>query len=141
MYRVSGVRLQSAALPYRIGGTGRPEILLVTSTRSRRWTIPKGRAEPHLSLADNAAKEALEEAGIVGAVALRCSGTFRTTKRVGRDDVVIEVWVYLLRVTSALDDWPEKGQRQTKWVSCAEAARLLREPLLRSLCRRLSEVR
>ncbi len=141
MYRVSGVRLQSAALPYRIGGAGRPETLLVTSTRSRRWTIPKGRAEPHLSLADNAAKEALEEAGIVGAVALRCSGTFRTTKRVGRDDVVIEVWVYLLRVTGALDDWPEKAQRRTKGVSCAEAARLLREPLLRSLCRRLSEVR
>ncbi len=50
------------------------------------------------------------------------------------------VWVYLLRVTAALEDWPERGQRRTRWVSCAEAARLLREPLLRSLCRQLVEL-
>ena len=138
-YCISGAHLQSAALPYRVGGAGRPEVLLVTSARSGRWTIPKGRAEPHLSLAANAAKEALEEAGIVGAVAPRSSGAFRTTKRVGQDEIVIEVWVYLLKVTGALDDWPERGRRRVKWVSCDEAARLLREPLLRSLCRRLSE--
>ena len=139
-YCVSGVHLQSGALPYRLNEAGRPEVLLVTSARSRRWTIPKGRAEPHLSLSDNAAKEALEEAGIVGAVAARSSGTFRTTKRVSDGEIAIEVWVYLLRVTAALDDWPERRQRRTRWVSCAEAARLLREPLLRSLCRQLVEL-
>ena len=134
MYSVSGVRLQSAALPYRIDRTGRLEILLVTSARTKRWTIPKGCAEPHLTLAENAAKEALEEAGIVGAVASRSSGMFRATKRVADGVVAIEVKVYLMKVTGTLEDWPEKGQRRIKWVSCVTAARLLREPLLRHLC-------
>jgi 8-oxo-dGTP pyrophosphatase MutT (NUDIX family) len=93
-----------------------------------------------LSLAENAAKEALEEAGIVGAVASRSSGTFRTTKRIGGGVITIEVWVYLLRVTGVLEDWPEKRQRRIKWVSCSEAAQLLREPLLRHLCLQLNEV-
>jgi 8-oxo-dGTP pyrophosphatase MutT (NUDIX family) len=140
MYSVSGVRLQSAALPYRIDRAGQPEILLVTSARAKRWTIPKGRAELHLTLAENAAKEALEEAGIVGAVAARSSGMFRATKRVADGVVTIEVRVYLMRVTGTLEDWPEKRQRRTKWVSCATAARLLREPLLRHLCLQLGEV-
>ena len=139
MYCVSGARLQSAALPYRFDGAGRPEILLVTSARTGRWTIPKGSVEPHLSMAENAAKEALEEAGIVGAVALRSSGAYRTPKRAGRGEIAIEVWVYLLRVARRLDDWPEKRERRVRWVSCATAARLLKEPLLRALCRQLSE--
>jgi 8-oxo-dGTP pyrophosphatase MutT (NUDIX family) len=140
MYCVSGVRLQSAALPYRVDRAGRPEVLLVTSARAKRWTIPKGRVELHLSLAENAVKEAREEAGIVGAVAPRSSGTFRTTKRAGGGVIAIEVRVYLLRVTGALEDWPEKRRRRIKWVSCMAAARLLREPLLRHLCLQLNEV-
>jgi len=140
MYSVSGVRLQSAALPYRIGRTGRPEILLVTSARTKRWTIPKRCAEPHLTLAQNAAKEALEEAVIVGVVPPRSSGMFRATKRVADGVVTIEVRVYLMRVTGTLEDWPEKRQRRTKWESCVTAARLLREPLLRHLCLQLGEV-
>src|SRR5258706_5039545 len=133
MYSVSGVRLQSAALPYRIDRAGRPEILLVTSARAKRWTIPKGRAELHLSLAENAAKEALEEAGIVGAVASRSSGMYRAAKRVAGGVVTIEVRVYLMRVTGTLEDWPERRHRRTQWGSCATAAPLLREPLLRHL--------
>ena len=111
MYSVSGVRLQSAALPYRIDRAGRPKILLVTSARAKRWTIPKGRAELHLTLAENAAKEALEEAGIVGAVASRSSGMYRAAKRVAGGVVTIEVRVYLMRVTGTLEDWPERRHR------------------------------
>src|SRR5438132_14328494 len=108
MYCISGVHLQSAALPYRLDEAGKPEVLLVTSARTKRWTIPKGCAEPHLTLAENAAKEALEEAGIVGVVAPRSSGMFRATKRVADGVVTIEVRVYLMRVTGTLEDWPEK---------------------------------
>jgi hypothetical protein len=52
---------------------------------------------------------------------------------------IIEVWVYLLEVTEVLPDWPEKGKRTTRWVSCEFAARHLREPVLTHLCHRLAQ--
>jgi len=139
MYRVSGAHIQSGALPYRVDKAGRRQVLLVTSARSRRWTIPKGKVAPGLSLAENAAKEAIEEAGVVGKVAARPAGSYRAIKRVGASRTIIDVWVFFLAVTATLDDWPEKRHRRIKWVSPATAARLLREPLLQRLCRRLGE--
>ncbi len=65
---------------------------------------------------------------------------YRAAKRVAGGVVTIEVRVYLMRVTGTLEDWPERRHRRTKWVSCATAARLLREPLLRHLCLQLAEV-
>jgi hypothetical protein len=35
-------RVQYGALPYRVRGRARPEIMLVTSRETRRWIIPKG---------------------------------------------------------------------------------------------------
>lgn len=137
MYRVSGAQIQSGALPYRVDKAGRRQVLLVTSARSSRWTIPKGKVAPGLSLGENAAKEAMEEAGVIGRIAARSAGTYRAIKRLGAGKTVIDVWVHLLEVTATLEDWPEKGQRRIKWVSPAAAARLLREPLLQRLCRQL----
>jgi len=139
MYRVSGAQIQSGALPWRVDKAGRRQVLLVTSARSSRWTIPKGKVVPGLSLAENAAKEAMEEAGVVGKVAARAAGSYRAIKRVGTSGIVIDVWVFLLAVRKTLDDWPEKGHRRIKWVSPATAGRLLREPLLQRLCRELDE--
>jgi 8-oxo-dGTP pyrophosphatase MutT (NUDIX family) len=131
-------RLQSGALPYRLTAEGGAEVLLITTGKSKRWSIPKGRAEPHLTLAANAAKEAFEEAGIRGEISPAAMGMFRSIKRARAGHVVIEVWVYLLRVTEQVDNYPEKGRRRLAWVSCAEAAQLLNEPLLRDLCTQIS---
>ena len=139
MYSVSGAQTQSGALPYRIDKAGKRQVLLVTSARSSRWTIPKGNVEPGLTLAENAAKEAMEEAGIAGRVGPRPAGTYRAIKRLSGGKITIEVWVFLLQVTTTFDDWPEKRWRRIKWVSPATAARLLREPLLQQLCRHLGE--
>ncbi len=114
-------------------------MLVLTTSKGKHWGIPKGRVEPHLSFGDNAAKEAFEEAGIRGEVAANSAGMYRTTKRLIACETVIEVWVYLLNVTQTLDDFPEKGRREIRWVSCDEAARLLREPLLVKLCHELAE--
>jgi len=139
MYRVSGAQIQSGALPWRVDKAGRRQVLLVTSARSSRWTIPKGKVVPGMSLAENAAKEAMEEAGVVGKVASRAAGSYRAIKRDGTRRTTIDVWVFLLVVRRTLDDWPEKGHRRIKWVSPATAGRLLREPLLQRLCRELEE--
>jgi len=131
--------LESGALAYRLDRKGEPRVLVLTTTKGKHWGIPKGRTEPHLSFGDNAAKEAFEEAGIRGEVAANSAGMYRTTKRLPGTETVIEVWVYLLKVTQTLDDFPEKGRREIKWVSCDEAAQLLREPLLAKLCHELAQ--
>jgi 8-oxo-dGTP pyrophosphatase MutT (NUDIX family) len=130
-------RRQSAALVYRVDPAGRRRVLLITGRKSKRWGIPKGNAEPSLSLSENAAKEAFEEAGVKGQIGGIAVGTFHTSKRAWLGSTTLEVSVFLLRATKSLDDWPEKRQRRRQWVSCKEAAKVLREPVLVDLCRRL----
>ncbi len=61
-------RRQCAALPLAEAG-GETLEMLVTSRETRRWVLPKGRAEKRLALHEAAAKEAFEEGGIVGGAA------------------------------------------------------------------------
>lgn len=114
---------------------------MVSKSRSRQWGIPKGDVEPHLSFAENAAKEAFEEAGVKGRISSSSVGMFRATKRTRdrRGRYIVEVWVYLLEVTESFTKWPEKGKRQIQWVPCHTAAARLREPVLADLCRRLAQ--
>jgi 8-oxo-dGTP pyrophosphatase MutT (NUDIX family) len=133
--------LESGVLAFRYEGTGEPQVLLISKKRSKKWGIPKGRIPPHLSFPESAAKEAFEEAGVIGRVSASAVGMFRAEKS-GANPLttqIIEVWVYLLEVTEALPDWPEKGKRAMRWVSCEAAARQLREPVLTHLCHRLAQ--
>jgi 8-oxo-dGTP pyrophosphatase MutT (NUDIX family) len=139
MPREIAVSLQSGVLPFRIDKRGRIRVLLVTTGPRGRWGIPKGTAEPELTLRQNAAKEAFEEAGISGTVAPYAAGSFRTTKRRGLAERFIEVWVYLLQVEDVAKEWPEKARRRTKWMKPEEAAEVLREPLLTRLCLELKQ--
>ena len=130
--------LESGALAYRLDRRGEPRVLVLTTSKGKQWGIPKGRIGPCLSFGDNAAKEAFEEAGVLGEVAANSAGMYRASKRLPAGDTVIEVWVYLLKVTGTLADFPEKGRRELKWVSAREAAKLLREPFLAKLCQELA---
>jgi 8-oxo-dGTP pyrophosphatase MutT (NUDIX family) len=83
-------RVQYAALPYRLRPRRSAEVMLVTSRDTQRWIIPKG--WPHKGKAphDSAAREAFEEAGVLGVVEKRSVGSFRYA--------------------------PEKDQREVKWL-------------------------
>jgi len=136
-----GAMLESGVLAFRREHNGEPLVLLISKRRSKKWGIPKGRAEPHLSLHENAAKEAFEEAGVLGYIAPSSVGMFRAEKATANPlrKQVIEVWVYLLEVTETLPDWPEKEKRTIRWVTCEVAAQQLREPVLAHLCHRLAQ--
>ena len=139
--RATDVTLQSGALPFRMRKDGKAEVLLVTTGPRQRWSIPKGKAEPYLRLDQNAAKEAFEEAGALGKIASLACGKFRTTKRRGDVERILEVWVYLLEVERIADEWPERARRRIKWARAKEAAKILREPFLSELCRHLARAR
>jgi 8-oxo-dGTP pyrophosphatase MutT (NUDIX family) len=139
--KMPGRRVQYAALPYRREAGGAPEIMLVTSRRSKRWIIPKGwpmkRKAPHAA----AAREALEEAGVTGRVGRKPLGSYSYRKRLkkGGPTVVCEVKVFPLEVSGQRKRWREEGKRVVKWFSQARAARLVSEPVLKALIRAMPE--
>jgi 8-oxo-dGTP pyrophosphatase MutT (NUDIX family) len=100
---------QSGVLAYRRLKKGRLEILLVKKPLSQNLGIPKGRLEGHLSLPENAAEEAFEEAGIKGVIQQEALGSYKAMKRRGDHETIVEVWVYLLEVTRVAPSWPEKA--------------------------------
>jgi len=118
------VPLQSGVLAWRVKRKKKPEIMLVTGRRSGRWMIPKGWPVAGKSLADSAAQEAFEEAGIKGKIADKPIGTFRHVKQhllFGRLEV--DILVHPLAVERELGDWPERGERNRKWFGLSEAAK------------------
>lgn len=119
---------QSAVIPYRRTSEGL-KVLLITSSRRKRWVIPKGLIEPMLSAAESALKEAYEEAGIQGEISAAPIGSYAYPKW-GTTCVVA---VFLLEVTTILDAWPEAAIRQRRWLPVAAAAEAIEEPDLREL--------
>lgn len=134
--------LESGVLAYRREDNGDPLVLLISRRRSKKWGIPKGKLVPTLNFPENAAKEAFEEAGVIGYISPSSVGMFRARKTTTTSVPIqhtIEVWVYLLEVAELTADWPEKGKREIRWVTCEAAAQHLREPVLAHLCLRLAQ--
>lgn len=115
---------QSGVIPVYDGG-----IVLITTTRSKRWIIPKGVIEKGMTPHDSAAKEALEEAGAIGQVHHREIGRFRYRKWHGR----CTVSVYPLYVERLLDEWDEMHLRKRKVVTVREALKLVEHEELRGI--------
>ncbi len=124
---------QIAALPVRRAQDGSFEVLLITSRETRRWIIPKGWPMKGLKDHKAAAKEAEEEAGVVGNVQKDPIGSYTYWKRRAAHFELCQVTVYLLEVRDQLKQWREKHQRQSQWFSVREAAERVEEPGLREL--------
>lgn len=110
------------------------EVLLITSLNSKRWILPKGWPEPELGPADNAAREAFEEAGVMGKISPEPIGSYHYLKeKKDGGGIPCSVEVFALEVTKQLDDWPEKSSRQLAWLPLDQAAARVVEPSLRQM--------
>lgn len=119
---------QSAVIPYRII-EGKPEVLLITSVKTKKWIIPKGFIEFNHSPFESAKKEAYEEAGVIGTNETIELGAFKVQKKIG----ICYIRVYSLEVLNILDDYPEKDLRKRKWFSIKEAAETISVPEISNL--------
>jgi 8-oxo-dGTP pyrophosphatase MutT (NUDIX family) len=119
---------QSAVIPYRIKN-GKIEVLLITSSTGKRWVIPKGMIEPFMTPQASAAKEAWEEAGIVGQVLPTSVGTYEYQKWGG----TCRVEVFLMQVETVLEVWPEASVRKRQWVSVKQAVKRVEEAELKRI--------
>ncbi|GAB1538900.1 NUDIX hydrolase [Scytonema sp. NUACC21] len=129
--KVSKVFQQSGVIPYRVKD-GKIEVLLITARDRQRWVVPKGGISNGMSPPDSAAKEAWEEAGIIGQVDTHALGSYKYRKR-GK---TYQVQMYLLPVSKVSEDYPEAGQRQRQWLDVKKAIKRVK---LRSLKRILKE--
>ncbi|MDQ0506642.1 NUDIX hydrolase [Xanthobacter agilis] len=128
-----GRRVQYAALPYRVRSDGEVQVRLITSRETRRWVIPKGWPIKGLSPAKTAAREAYEEAGLMGAIARDAVGIYTYEKNLGIRSVLCDVMVFPLKVKRHLQKWPERSQRYGFWFSIDTAAAAVQEEDLKGL--------
>ena len=124
---------QSSVIPYRVRD-GKPEILVIASSKKHHLVVPKGIKDPGLSPRESVAKEALEEAGIEGEVADTALGSY-TCEKWG---ATCTVSVYPMKVTRLIaeQDW-EESHRGREWVSPEKAARELKQRELAPLVKQL----
>ncbi|MEP6830654.1 MAG: NUDIX hydrolase [Rhizomicrobium sp.] len=134
-----GSLIQVAALCWRTAPV--LQILLVTSLRTRRWILPKGWPQDAMTLAQSAANEALEEAGVFGEVASEPVGRYHYLKEKSGSALPCAVEVFPLFVTGQRDSWPEKGSRQVLWLPAERAATKIAETGLRRLLLNFSRAR
>jgi 8-oxo-dGTP pyrophosphatase MutT (NUDIX family) len=123
---------QFAALPFRFDDS-ELRVMLITTRRKRRWSVPKGSLIRNTAPHRTAALEAYEEAGLIGAVAKRALGSFKHRKRKGERKRTMDVAVFPMKVHGQERWWPEKGERDAIWVSAEKAARLVHKAQLRRL--------
>lgn len=117
--------LQVAAVCYRKRDSSF-EFLLVKTTGGDRWIFPKGATARRLSHSQAAEREALEEAGAVGAIEPEHFHLYLQPKGDSRGRNAIQEFVvkaFLLQVIST--EAPQEEDRNPTWFSVDEARRAL----------------
>jgi len=117
--------LQVAAVCYRRRGPS-IEFLLVNTNGGKKWTFPKGDPELSLSHGQAAAREAWEEAGVVGSIESRHFCLYLHSKGVfwkppGVREFVIKA--FLLEVERV--EAPQEISRNPTWFSPEETKKIL----------------
>ncbi|WP_439400323.1 NUDIX hydrolase (plasmid) [Bradyrhizobium sp. PMVTL-01] len=96
---------QFAALPFRLDNS-ELRVMLITTRRKRRWSVPKGSLIRNTSPHRTAALEAYEEAGVMGVIAKRALGSFKHRKRKGERTRTVDVAVFPMKVHGRERWWP-----------------------------------
>jgi 8-oxo-dGTP pyrophosphatase MutT (NUDIX family) len=128
---------QIAALPIVTAGDGKTSVVLLTSRETRRWIIPKGWPMKGLKDHEAAAREAFEEAGLVGAIEKKPIGSYNYFKRRADGYEHCDVAVYLMHVDRQLTKYPEKGERTIVTVPLEEAFARVDEVGLKAILRQM----
>ncbi|MEZ5856781.1 MAG: NUDIX hydrolase [Hyphomicrobiaceae bacterium] len=125
---------QCAALPILTADDGSIRIGLITTRETGRWIIPKGWPKPGVPGHQSAAQEAIEEAGLEGAIATTPIATYNYRKRLHiLASITCTVEVYPLHITKRRKSWPERAERQLQFLPPAAASKLVDDPGLARL--------
>jgi 8-oxo-dGTP pyrophosphatase MutT (NUDIX family) len=121
----SALPLQVAAICYRRRGDA-IEFLLVNTNGGNKWTFPKGATERTMSHSQAAAQEALEEAGVKGAIDPRHFHSYLYSKGVfWKPPGVREFLVKAFLMEVAESNLPHEADRHPTWFSPEDAKQTL----------------
>ncbi len=112
---------QSGVIPYRLKDK-EMQIMLISTRSGKNWTIPKGIVEERLEDSESAIKEAFEEAGLIGNLDETISWQFRFRKWGG----ICDVKLYPMKVEKELKEFPERKEREKKWLNYKDAAKRIK---------------
>jgi diphosphoinositol-polyphosphate diphosphatase len=112
----TGGRIVVGCIPYLVRDDGELEVLVISSQKGHGMMFPKGGWEVDESMDDAARREALEEAGVRGETE-GVLGLWHYQSR--RYQTTYEGYMFPLRVTDQLCQWPEMASRKRTWVSTA----------------------
>ncbi|XP_006647851.1 nudix hydrolase 21, chloroplastic [Oryza brachyantha] len=112
-YTSSGGRIVVGCIPYRVRG-GEMEVLVITSQKGHGMMFPKGGWELDESMDEAARREALEEAGVRGETEPSLGCWYYKSRRY---DKTYEGFMFPLRVTDELHQWPEMASRKRTWAT------------------------
>ena len=99
--------------------------------RPQVWALPKGLIDPGHTAGECALLEAWEEAGLVGVLRPEPVGSYLYSKY----GATYHVTVFLMEVTEARVDWPERQLRQRNWLSVPQALERIEDVGLRAVVR------
>ncbi|CAL9111171.1 unnamed protein product [Musa textilis] len=134
--------LITRCIPYKLKEVDEPcsedtepaiEVLVVSSQKGPELMFPKGGWELDESMPEAASREAFEEAGVRGSF----EGTLGKWTSKGDDKIH---FMYALRVTEVLQQWPEMDARERKWVTVAEAREVCKHPWMREAVDKLADL-
>ncbi|UZJ57320.1 hypothetical protein CBS101457_006640 [Exobasidium rhododendri] len=146
---MGGKKAIAVAIPYSVGSGGTIQVCLVTSRKHKdQYVLPKGGVEDGESSREAAIREMWEEAGLRPLrdedevnkerdAKMTTITDHKPHKKSPIDDSTKEGFVaratyeaHQIRVgqgqsESELEEWPEKDERERKWVSVQEAIRMI----------------
>ncbi|XP_042459006.1 nudix hydrolase 17, mitochondrial-like [Zingiber officinale] len=110
------------------------EVLVISSQKGPELMFPKGGWELDETLPAAAAREAFEEAGVRGNFEGELLG-----KWLSKEQDKIH-YMFAMRATEMLQQWPEMNRRERKWVTVAEARQVCKHSWMREALDRLEEL-
>jgi len=124
---------QAGALPYIITGEG-IQVLLITTRRSVRWSIPKGIIDRGETAHDAARRECLEEAGVSGHLADETTGAYEYTKF----NRTFHVTVFPLLIKTVHATYAEQHARQRRYFPIKTAIQNVKRKKLKKILKRFN---
>ncbi|CAL9120505.1 unnamed protein product [Musa acuminata var. zebrina] len=138
------LRLVAGCIPYKVKADdghrsgdllGRVEVLMITSPGRLDLVFPKGGWEIDETAGEAACREAMEEAGVKGILNDTDLGVWEFRSKSSQNSCTMEGtckgYMFALEVTEELDCYPEKDNRDRKWVPLGEAYELCRYDWMR----------
>ena len=124
--------LRSGTVPYLLEADGTIRVMLVTPKGGGAWMLPTGNMEKGMTAHESAAKEAFEEAGVVGICDPVMLGEYRF-----RQSQLVRI--FPLRITRILEHWEETGERSRFLFKLEKAVKIADGEDIRSVLRKLRD--